>query len=318
MNMAKLNKRVALAACIGNDGFGNFIQQQLSLSGVSPDYLQITSQAPTTLSINTRQTLTPDFVIYRGADAYLHPAEGLHQAALNSHIIHTSAFALSREPARSTILGTLQAAHQSGCLISLDPNYHPHIWPDIDDFRKTLQLAFQFVALTKPSLDDCSRLFGPGLTPSAYAEQFLEWGPKIVALTMGQDGVFLALANGARYHIHPNTIPVVDVTGAGDAFWAGMLSALLNGSSPLEAAQLGQVVAEVKVGKVGPISHMPDWESLQERAESGTWLPTSQTVMKTNRPLTNKRQRKGGARKIIMKQGLTEPYLSTNIFRRMK
>jgi len=270
LNVVRLGGRAALVACVGDDGFGSYIRQQLNESGVGTDYLRMTSEASTTVSVIARQTATPDFIIYRGADADILPEEGYLEAIKSSRVVHTSAFALSRDPARSTILWALQAAQQSGCLVSLDPNYHPHIWPDVTDsnFLSELAKAYQWVNVTKPSLDDCVRLFGPGLSPVACAKRFLNWGPEIVALTMGRQGVLLATDNGDFYHIEPSDTEVTDVTGAGDAFWAGLLTALLDGYSPREAACLGQIVAQLKIGTVGPVPQMPDRTDLYQQLET--------------------------------------------------
>jgi fructokinase len=58
---------------------------------------------------------------------------------------------------------------------------------------------------------------------------------------------------------------VADVTGAGDAFWAGLLMALLDGYPPHEAACVGQIVAEAKISTVGPMARMPDRTSLYQQ-----------------------------------------------------
>jgi fructokinase len=265
LNVARLGGRAAVVGCVGDDGFGNYLRQQLDQAGIDVDTLHVMPQMPTTLVVNARTTMTPDFIICRGADAYILPDDKHLAAIKNSRVVHTSAFALSRDPARTTILRALKVARQHGCLVSLDPNYHPRIWPDVADLPSVLWEAFQSVHITKPSLDDCQRLFGPNLSPMNYVERFLGWGAEIVALTMGVQGVLLATADGNRIHIKPGDVAVADVTGAGDAFWAGLLTALLDGYPPDEAACVGQMVAEAKIGMVGPMSDMPDRASLYRR-----------------------------------------------------
>jgi fructokinase len=267
-NMALFGKRSAVAACIGDDGFGHFIYDQLGACNVATDFIQFTSQASTSMALITRHARTADFMISRGADAYLKATSSIEKAASNSRIVHTSAFGLSRDPARTTILGALQIAHEAGRIVSLDPNYHPKIWPDVGDFLPLLKMAYQYVSITKPSLDDCVRLFGPGKDPIDYARFFLDWGCQTVALTMGERGIILAMASGSLYHIKSNGIPVADATGAGDAFWAGFLNALLDGVSVVEAAKIGQVVAEVKLGRVGPMTMLPNHEELLRRSKA--------------------------------------------------
>jgi fructokinase len=264
-NVSGLGGRAAVVGCVGADGFGNYVRRRLSHAGIGTDCLTVTSQAPTTVAVNARQTKTPDFIIYRGADARIVP-EDKHLEAINaSRVVHTSAFALSRDPARSTILQLLEVAQQHDCLVSLDPNYHPRIWPDVSNTEGILREAYKWVDVTKPSLDDCARLFGPDLPPRACAVRFLNWGADVVALTMGAEGVLLITAGGRSYHIKPSDATVADVTGAGDAFWAGLLMALLDGYPPHEAACVGQIVAEAKISTVGPIAWMPDRSSLYQQ-----------------------------------------------------
>ena len=267
LNVARLGGRAAIAACVGDDGFGHYIHRQLQQANVNTDLLHFTSQAPTTIAINARQTLTPDFIIYRGADRLIPTDRSLSQAIAASRGVHTSAFALSREPARSTILRAIEQAHRNGSLVSLDPNYHPRIWPDATDFIAMLQEAYRWVDVTKPSLDDCTRLFGPGLSPEEYTRRLIEWGPAIVALTMGAQGVLLTVADEGSFYIKPSEMPVADVTGAGDAFWAGLLLGLLDRLSPQKAACLGQMIAEIKIAQVGPVTHLPSRADLYQRLE---------------------------------------------------
>lgn len=268
MNMALIGKHSALAACVGEDGFGRFLKEQLQSSAVVTDFLQFTAKASTSLSIMTRQAQTADFVIVRGADAYLRSSPAIEAAAASSRIVHTSAFGLSREPARTTILSALEIAQKAGAIVSLDPNYHPKNWPDTPDFLSLLRSAYQYVTLTKPSLDDCLRIFGPNQEPQEYARRFLDWGCQTVALTMGSKGLLLATSTGGLYHFKSSSVPVVDATGAGDAYWAGFLSALLDGASAIEAAKMGLVVAEIKLGLVGPLKQLPDPKKLRQRSES--------------------------------------------------
>ena len=267
-NMALLGNQVALGACVGDDYFGQYIIDQLTQLNIDPRFIQKSNLAHTTIVPVTRtRGGTPKFMIYRGADSLFQAEPALLEAVSKTRIIHTSAFAISRDPARSTICEALKIAKDNDAWVSLDPNYHPAIWPDVTDFVSHLKNAFQYVDITKPSLDDCERIFAPGLEPLEYARKFINWGAKFVILTMGDSGVLLTTASGDVYNIIPNPISVSDVTGAGDAYWAGFLTAILEGKSPLEAAKLGQALAEVKIETVGPLTIPPDRNFLEEKAQ---------------------------------------------------
>ena len=268
LNVNRLGGSAAVVACVGDDGFGAFVREQLSSSGVSDDYLQVTSLAPTTTVIPSRQTETPDFIAHRGSDAFIAFTPTIEDLIPRARIVHTSAFAMSREPARTTILAALEMAKSVGCRITLDPNYHPRIWPDLDNLPEVLAATCRLVDVVKPSMDDCVRLLVAGRTALEYAECFLEWGAAMVALTMGSDGVIVATTQGSAFHIQPEKVQVMDVTGAGDAFWGGLLVALLDGLSPEDAACVGQMVAEIKIRTVGPLPGLLDRTALYRELKS--------------------------------------------------
>jgi len=261
-NVSLLGGRAAVVGCVGDDGFGRFIRRELNAVGVVTEYLRLVAGVPTTLSVITRHATTPDFLIFRGADVQLSPPQVPVEAIARSRVVHVSAFALSQEPSREAVLHALQQAREHACWTSLDPNYHPRLWAPDGEVLDVLRHACTLVDLTKPSLDDCRRLFGPGLSPDACVDRFLEWGVGLVALTMGHRGALVALQSGERWHIPSHDVPVADVTGAGDAFWAGLILGLLDGLPPRQAGEFGQHVAEMKLRTFGPLDRLPNRHAL--------------------------------------------------------
>lgn len=263
LNVARLGGSSAVVTRVGDDSFGIFLRHHLATAGVETAYVHATKYVPTTLVVVTRQTVTPDFSIYRGADAQM-VADDMPYALLDeTSLVHTSAFALSREPSCSTILSFVAKAHEAGCLISFDPNYHPRLWDVTEEPLTVFQKICPFVTIVKPSLDDCTRLFGVGMSPEEYAQRFLEMGVRQVVLTMGSSGVLLANAEGTRYFSN-NQVKVVDVTGAGDSFWSGLLMATLDGYEAADAIRVAQAIAEIKLQQIGPLSRMIDRHALYD------------------------------------------------------
>ncbi len=261
LNVARLGGSTALVARVGDDSFGEFLRYHLNAAGVRTDYVQTTPRTPTTLVVVSRSHQTPDFSVYRGADARMQPADMPLDLIPTTSLIHTSAFALSHEPARSTVLQFVEQMQHSGCLVSFDPNYHPRLWDADEQPLEVFARICPFVTLTKPSLDDCVRIFGTGQTPEAYAQRFLALGVRNVVLTMGQGGVLLSNADGNQY-FSANQVEVVDVTGAGDSFWAGLLLATVDGYEIADAVKVGQAVATIKIQQVGPLTHTVDRQVL--------------------------------------------------------
>ncbi len=265
-NVVRLGGRAAVATRVGDDAFGRFVRREMERQGVITDYVKTDATAHTTLVFVTRSTTTAAFVIYRGSDAHLSP-EDVPQAAIErAKVVHTSAFALSQEPSRTAVLDTLRRARTRGCLISLEPNYHPSLW-DADGQRsptepaEVLAEACQYVDVAKPSRDDCRRLFGTDLLLSDCAQRFHDWGVGKVILTQGAQGISIYEEERLR-HVKSREVPVTDATGAGDAFWSGFLVAILDGCSLYEAVLFGREVAEIKLRTVGPIDGTLDREAI--------------------------------------------------------
>ena len=268
-NVARLGKSTALATCWGVDGFGKFLERDLSSKNVDLHLVQESNEAPTTLSVIARNLDSPDFIIHRGADRYLQLNDSILETAAHSKVIHTSAFALSQDPARSTIIEVLKTAAAQGTTITLDPNFHPHVWPDTENYREILKSIFQYVTITKPSMVDCFRLLGEGKSPQEYAAIFKDFGAKYVVITMGEKGVFVTGPDECEW-IETSQINIVDVTGAGDSFWSGLISGITEGLDIVSASLTGQAVAEIKLQTLGPIKKMPSWEIILEKSKTIT------------------------------------------------
>jgi fructokinase len=251
--VAKLGGRGALIAKTGIGGFGQFIKAELRRYGVITDYLRMDHRVHTTVIFVARSTGTPDFEAFRDADYQLTPEEVAEEAVARARVVHASTFALSREPCRAAVRRAFVLAQAHGKLISLDPNYSPVIWPNYEEARQVIADFYRFATLTKPSLDDARRLFGPGDTPTGYIARFHALGPRVVVLTMGREGALVSVDGCLLGHVPARPIAIADATGAGDSFWAGFLTAWLDGYSPARCVLFAREIAEMKLTTVGPL-----------------------------------------------------------------
>jgi ribokinase len=77
-----------------------------------------------------------------------------------------------------------------------------------------------------------------GLRRPAEPEDLLAHGASVVALTRGREGAVVAWHSGSD-ELAPAEVSSQEPTGAGDAFFAGMLAALRLGAEPSEACRRG-------------------------------------------------------------------------------
>jgi ribokinase len=89
------------------------------------------------------------------------------------------------------------------------------------------------------------------------ADRLLAMGVGAVIVTLGEKGALLH-SSGQSEHIPAFLAgPVVETTGAGDAFNGGLAAALARGASPPEAVRFACAVAGISVTKPGTAPSMP-------------------------------------------------------------
>jgi sugar/nucleoside kinase (ribokinase family) len=260
VNVAKLGGQAAVVSKLGIGAMAQFLKAELGRAGVTTNYLVMDHRVHSSVIFVSRTARTADFEAFRSGDYQLEPKEIDEEAIQRARVVHASTWALSREPCRSAVEGAFRLARQQGKIVSLDPNYSPTIWPDYRAATEVIPHLLSYATITKPSLDDASRLFGRDRRPEEYIERFHSMGPEIVVFTMGADGILLS-EEGKLTAIPARPVRVVDATGAGDSFWAGFLVALLDGN-PLERCVLfAREIVERKLTTIGPL---PDSIDRQE------------------------------------------------------
>jgi sugar/nucleoside kinase (ribokinase family) len=102
-------------------------------------------------------------------------------------------------------------------------------------------------------------------TPEDAVATLLEWGAPIVALRMGAEGSRVATASGESFHVPAVPAPVVDTTGAGDAYCGGLLVALADGADAAEAGTRAAVSASFAIEQFGVPTFTEETQGKAER-----------------------------------------------------
>ncbi len=263
MNMARLGCDVGLVATVGADDAGSLLIDAVKEAGVNTDGIVRVAE-PTTLILVTKSQAVSNFEPYRLADKHITSTQLASADLYNARLVHTTAFALSLEPARTSIIDEMTEAALIGVQLSTDFNYADKIW---DSNRQAgLEALTQLAGLgafVKVSEVDFERLFGESVTEeyAAAAQRILALGASLVCLTLGEDGCFVMTAD-EQFHLPARKVEVKDTTGAGDAFWSGFLAAWLNGKEIYDCARAGRALAELKLERIGPVLSPPSIEAL--------------------------------------------------------
>mgnify|MGYP001508120581 CR=1 FL=1 len=146
---------------------------------------------PTSVIFVSKSTGTPDFIPYREADYQILPSQIPDELLESAKIFHTTCFALSKNPARVTIVERAKKAKSLGLQTSIDINFSERIWPDREEAKQVLRDYLSTNPLVKLSEDDCYRLFAASKTEDYIFDYFHELVASTICLTKGKAAVVL-------------------------------------------------------------------------------------------------------------------------------
>jgi sugar/nucleoside kinase (ribokinase family) len=117
-------------------------------------------------------------------------------------------------------------AKESGARITFDPNIRLSIWESPEKAREVIRNALTLADILKISEDDFQFLFPDMDEREACERLYLENGTEMIIITKAERGCF-AYVNQDSYLSSAYDVPVVDTTGSGDAFLAGIIFNLM-------------------------------------------------------------------------------------------
>lgn len=232
--LAALGADPVLIARIGADTAGEQVRGHLAAAGVGTalvtDHVAPTATVVVLVDGAGQRAMLAD----RGAAGRLAPADIAVPAGARH--LHLSGYVLLDRSSRAAGQAALAAARAAGLTTSVDPQAAA-LLTDPAGFLDQVR----GVDLLLPSAGELAALGGADAALAAV---------RAVAVTDGPRGAAW-LDRAGKVEVPGRTTEVVDTTGAGDAFDAGVLVAWTGGASPAEALAAGVAAGTRAVGAAG-------------------------------------------------------------------
>ncbi len=246
--LARLGKRVGFIGNVGNDEEGkemlrDFEKEKVDTTGIK--------------KINDKTGLALCFVdssgeralyVYPGANNFLSIDEERLNYAKKAEILHLSSFVggASIEEQKKLVeeIKDVKISFAPGELYASKGL----------EFVKELLSESYVVFLNKREIKLLT-----GKNYEEGAEELLRIGAKVIAITLGEKGCYIA-SKKEKIKVKAFPTEVIDTTGAGDAFAAGFLLGLLEGKDLYECGKIGNKVASLCISKVGAREGLPSRE----------------------------------------------------------
>ena len=267
IGLARLGLRVGWASRVGADSFGRYVLGVMQAEGIDCSRVQVDAGGSTGMMLKARATAGEDPAIEyfrRGSAASLLAAAQLDADWLRSarHLHLTGVHAGVSANCYAAGEHAIALMRAAGRTMSFDPNLRPALWPSQVVMAERLNaLAFQ-CDWVLPGVAEGRVLCGTD-DPQAIARFYLQRGSvKLVVVKLGADGAYWATHDATGHVDAFHVAQVVDTVGAGDGFAVGVISALLAGRTPEQAARRGAWIGAQAVQVRGDTEGLPSAAAL--------------------------------------------------------
>lgn len=163
----------------------------------------------------------------------------------------------------------IRRAQDKNCTIVFDPNARLELWNGFN-FARTVREVLPDVDIVKTALDDMQKGNFSTESPEEVVEILFELGPHTVFITEGKAGSHAFSTKNSLFGIQTASkkgyeVDAVDTTRAGDAFTAGVITALVNNNRNLNnTLDFANAVAAVTTTAKGAMRSLPDKQTVYE------------------------------------------------------
>lgn len=258
---------------VGDDPFGRYLLEHLQSEGIAPTLFETDPEAQTTLAFVTHDDEGDrEFSFYRTetADTRFEPGTVTNETLEDCAWVHAGGVTLATGQSRETTRRLLERASEMECTISFDPNFRPELWPDEATFRQVVRDCLDTVDVLKATIEELRLLGFDGETPESVASDALEAGPEFVFVTLGSAGAIGVRSREDERDTVAHDgfdIDVVDTTGAGDGFVAGVIAALRAGYELPETLAFANAVAATATTEAGAMAALPTRTAVERLLE---------------------------------------------------
>ena len=254
VGLSRLGAETTMIGTVGSDAFGEELKKVLQKDGIDVSSVKVLDSEATGVASILLADGDNSIVVVPGANAQCLP-EDLDR--YEEKIAVADLVLLQLEIPLVTVEYAIKLARKHGKTVMLNPAPAQSLSQD---------LLSQVDYLT-PNCSELALL--TGISEESPVEQgiqsLLEVGVSCCVTTLGAEGVALMEIGGSSViKVSGHQVPVVDTTGAGDAFNAGLAYALAQNKSIGEAAEFAVRVSALAVTKFGAQGGMPTLAEVEE------------------------------------------------------
>lgn len=260
--LSKLGVRVGLISKVGDDEFGKWILSVLNKMGVDTAHCKIADGHRTGLSFcQVYENGRKNYILYR-FPGYSRPELTLTPEDIDpGYIKKTKIFDFSEasirlHPVREAAFKTVEVARECGKKVFYGVNLRLEAWAEkIECVRKIQRQTIKLADAVSLNGEE-AKFISNCDDPKEAARRLLGLGPRVIAITMGDEGC-MVVTEKETIEIPAFKVKVVYDVGAGDVFHAGFIAGFLQGWDLESVGRFANATAAIKIMRPGMLSAVP-------------------------------------------------------------
>jgi len=262
--LARLGVRPTVVARVGNDLFGDFVEHELSAAAVDVSGISRTANLGTSKTVIVPVSGEDRRYVHTfGANAALCAADIESAISIPPHVLYVGGFLVLPALRQDELADQLLRARRSGTQVVLDVVAPAGRELSSDDVAGLLPQVDYFV----PNDDEATALTGER-DPRRQIERLRSLGAGTVIVTMGDRGLVAGSAD-ELIELSAPRVEVVEPSGAGDAFAAGLVYGLLEGWALPRSLEFASMMGASACTRLGCTAGLPT------RAEADSYLESN-------------------------------------------
>lgn len=264
--IAKLGVEAYFCGTVGNDAFGNFLEETFQKNNINTNLMfKLETHNTTFAFVSLMENGERDFEFARDADSCL-SCDMINTDLSRFDLYHFgSATAFLDGELKITYYKLKDYALKNNKLISFDANYRESLFGDKkEQFIKCSKDFIRDSDIVKLSEEEAILISGENDIYSA-ADYIVDLGCKNLIITLGKEGAFIATKEFNEI-IPTKKMKMRDATGAGDAFIGAVISQFLitPDKDIREIVKYANIVGGITTTRIGALESIPTIEEVNE------------------------------------------------------
>ena len=245
-----------VASRVGDDADGRELVQFLSEKGLPTDLIQTDADLPTGTVAVTHGADGPEYVIRRPAAWDAIEATDALAAAVNGAAAVCFGSLAQRDRRSRTAIRKVVSARDQRVLAVFDANLRQEFFT-ADVLNESLKRA-NVLKLNEAEVPVVAGLLGLPTDPAAFLDAATDrWRLTAACVTRGAEGCLVRIGDDVAA-VSAEPVTVADTVGAGDAFTAGLIFALLRGADAAACGRFANAVGGLVAGRAGAMPELRD------------------------------------------------------------